>query len=347
MERFFKIISNVKLQNILLWIVVALFEFGPLFNGSFKGIISSNVYWLTALKIVLLAAATYLNTLILIPRLLKLKKYIYFVLANIINVLIFSFLMFVVTVFSYNDVGIDDSGWEHHVLYLISIIYILVFIVATTLVYFIKEWYKLKDVANQMIKLEKEKLESEHQALKAQLNPHFLFNTLNNLYSLSVAKSDLVPQTILKLSDLMSYILYECKEDLVDLDKEIEFLNNYIALEKLRSSKTKLSFNYEVNGSKVRISPLLFIPFIENAFKHSKSDNSNPEIKIDLIVDENNLRFSCVNSVGSEKNKVDSKYGGVGIDNVKKRLNLLYPERHSLNLSETDTHFKAAMQIKL
>lgn len=347
MERFFKIISNVKFQNTLLWIMVILFEFGPLFNGSFSGIISSNVYWLTGLKIVFLAAATYLNILILIPRLLKAKKYIYFVLANIVNITIFSFLMFVVTVFSYNDVGIDDSGWEHHVLYLTSIIYVLVFIVASTLVYFIKEWYKLKDIANQMMKLEKEKLESEHQALKAQLNPHFLFNTLNNLYSLSVAKSDLVPQTILKLSDLMSYILYECKEDLVGLDKEIEFLNNYIALEKLRSSKIQLSFNCNVNGSKMRISPLLFIPFIENAFKHSKSDNKDPEIKINLIVDNNELRFSCVNSIGSEQNKLDNKYGGVGIDNVKKRLNLLYPNRHSLELSETETHFKAAMRIEL
>ncbi len=188
MEKFFKVISKHTTQNILLWLIIAVFEIGPFMDQVFTGHISPNAFWFHCIKVILIAIATYINYLVFIPLFLKKKKYILFVLSNICNIAVFSSLIFVLTVLSYKHVSIHGGSWEHHILFTVSIVYILVFIIGSTMVYFIKEWHQLKDLATKMATLEKEKIESEHQALKAQLNPHFLFNTLNNLYSLSVAR---------------------------------------------------------------------------------------------------------------------------------------------------------------
>jgi len=347
MEKVFKALSTRKIQNILLWFIVAVFEIGPFLDQVFTGLISPNAFWLMGLKIILIASATYLNYLVLIPVFLSKKKYLLFALSNLVNAGIFSFLIFILTVLSYNHVQIHEGGWEHHILYTTSIVNILVFIIGSTMVYFIKEWYKLKDIASKMAILEKEKIESEHKILKAQLNPHFLFNTLNNLYALSVAKSDEAPKTVLKLSDLMSYVLYECKDEYVDLQKEINFLNDYISLEKLRSGKTQVLFSHSLNTGNQQIIPLLFIPFVENAFKHSRSDLDSPQIEIKLEMRSNSLYFYCKNSIGNKKTKIETKHQGVGIENVKKRLELIYPEKYELKITNKPSEFEVILKVTL
>jgi two-component system LytT family sensor kinase len=345
MDKFIKVISGKKMQNLLLWLIVTIFEVGPFLDQVFAGIISPNAVWLQGLKIVLIAGAVYFNYLVLIPSFIKTKKYLLFVISNLISALIFSTLIFIISIFTYKHVNLHESSWEHHILFTTSLVNILVFIIGSTMVYFIKEWYKLKDIASKMILLEKEKIESEHQALKAQLNPHFLFNTLNNLYSLSIAKSDKAPQVILKLSELMSYVLYECKEEYIELKKEVNFLNDYIELEKLRSGKIQAIFNAELSAKNPQISPLLFIPFIENAFKHSRSDFNSPKIEARMELKSNTLYFYCKNTIGNQKTKIETKYQGVGIENVKKRLELIYPHNHKLEIIDKESEFEVFLEI--
>ena len=193
---------------------------------------------------------------------------------------------------------------------------------------FFKYWYAEQE---QKIQAEKEKLNAELQLLKAQLHPHFLFNTLNNLYSLIYEKSDKAPQMLMRLSGLLSYVLYECKDDEVLLSKEISIIKDYVALEKERyGNRLEVSFNFSGDIDDKMIAPMLFQPFIENAFKHGTSEQLGKVwMSIDLSVRGNQLYFKVINSC--DNNPVTAPENpGVGIENVKKRLGLLYPERFEL-----------------
>jgi len=181
---------------------------------------------------------------------------------------------------------------------------------------------------------------TELQLLQSQLSPHFLFNTLNNLYGLSISDHQKVPNLILKLSDLLRYSVYEAKEVFVPLQDEIEYLKNYIAFEKIRLGKRlELALNIEpVHNRSVKIAPMLLIVFVENAFKHSK--NSHDEkifISIDLRTRGNSILFSIKNSCGEAPiaSGLAKKHSGFGLESVRKRLELLYRNRHELKISDT------------
>lgn len=200
--------------------------------------------------------------------------------------------------------------------------------------------------------LENRNLKSELNFLKSQINPHFLFNTLNNLYALTLKKSDKAPETVLKLSEMMRYMLYECNEDRVPLYKEVNYLRNYLELEKLRQGKNiKIDINLEGEVSNQRIAPLMFIPFVENSFKHGLSNHlSQGYIDIRLIVADSHLELSVENSKanvvpsGIQGNK---KSGGIGLINIKKRLQLLYPERYTLEIKEEPNKYKVTLNLEL
>jgi hypothetical protein len=193
---------------------------------------------------------------------------------------------------------------------------------------------------------EKEKTNAELQLLKAQIHPHFLFNTLNNIYSFSMAGSQKATGMIAKLSSLLSYILYDCKHNEVALEKELEILRNYIDLEKERyGNKLEISMNTEGDIPDKYISPLLFLPFIENAFKHGLSEQlEKPWLSIDISVKQNILYCKIINS--KNENNIAGRHG-IGIDNLKKRLQYLYPGRHELKLSDDGEVFVVAMMLEL
>ncbi|QQS52239.1 MAG: sensor histidine kinase [Bacteroidota bacterium] len=344
-----KVFSRKSIQHILFWILILTIEVFTYFEESSSNLTSSSAIWQHILRVVFSAIATYINYLILIPVFLRKSKFIPFVLCNVVNLVIFSFLVFIVAVTSYVNGNLQNGGiLEHHIIYTFSILYALFFIVASTMFYYAQEWNKLKDIASKLIRIEKEKIESEHNALKAQLNPHFLFNTLNNIYALSLAKSDNTPKIVLKLSELMSYILYECKEEFVPVQKEIDFLKNYIELEKIRTKNTQIEFNWDGNSADLKIAPLLFIPFVENSFKHSRTDSDISTITIKLHTDSQSvLHFYCKNNKGNQKTSVEEKYKGVGIENVKKRLALLYHQNHQLLISDEPYSYKVELDINL
>ncbi|HET7115204.1 MAG TPA: histidine kinase [Hanamia sp.] len=195
---------------------------------------------------------------------------------------------------------------------------------------------------------EKEKLNAELELLKAQLHPHFLFNTLNNLYSLVYEKSDKAPKMLMRLSGLLSYVLYECKANEVLLSKEIDIIKDYVALEKERyGDRLDVSFNFSGDIEDKMIAPMLFQPFIENAFKHGTSEQLGKVwMSIDLSVKENQLYFKIINSCDNSRVAVREKHG-VGIENVKKRLELLYPGKFELQNGIEDDVYIVSLSLEL
>lgn len=215
--------------------------------------------------------------------------------------------------------------------------------IAAAIVIF-KRWF----LEQQQTKhLEKEKLESELKFLKAQIHPHFLFNTLNNLYSLTLKKSDKAPDIVLKLSDLLDYMLYNCNDTEVKLEAEINQLRGYIELEKIRYGK-RLSVNFDVQGdpSGKVIAPLILIPFLENSFKHGASretKSSFVDVKIDI--QDACLFFSISNSFNNEELKNESYAEGIGLKNVQRRLELIYPNKHKLKIERKEGVFSVYLNV--
>ncbi len=175
--------------------------------------------------------------------------------------------------------------------------------------------------------------------LKAQVNPHFFFNTLNNIYSLVYRKSDDAPAALLKLSEIMRYMLYDSKTDTVPLPKELEHLENYLELEKLRLRDPNfISYQLDGDSSGMMIPPMLLLSFVENAFKHGKKRVKNPGITIDLKIEHDRLKFMVANYTLEEEANAN-KSGGIGLNNITRRLELLYPGSHTLHiLKESDQY---------
>lgn len=198
--------------------------------------------------------------------------------------------------------------------------------------------------------LESQNLQSELKFLKSQINPHFLFNTLNSLYALTLKKSDLAPEIVLKLSEMMRYMLYECNEKEVPLSKEINYMQNYLELEKLRHGN-KMLIDLKVSGDleDKKIAPLILIPFIENSFKHGVSNQvTHGFVNLELIVQENDLHMELENSKAPSLPKINGKRsGGIGLANVKRRMMILYPEKHALNISESPNTYKIELDLAL
>jgi two-component system LytT family sensor kinase len=221
-------------------------------------------------------------------------------------------------------------------------LYFVIYIFVTSLLRLARGWFHLQEI-------EKEKTVAELKALKSQINPHFLFNSLNSIYSLARKNSSQVPEKVIQLSDLMRHIIYDSDVEFILLPKEIEMIRNYIELQNLRTpenEKIELEVTGEIEGKKV--APLIFLPFVENSFKHGlKSGAENPFVKIKIEVLPNELIFEIENSKGKTSEIIDSKYKGIGIENVKKRLGLIYPNQHSLSILDTENIFKVILQIKL
>jgi hypothetical protein len=196
----------------------------------------------------------------------------------------------------------------------------------------------------QMRHLKEQQLSSELSYLKAQLHPHFFFNTLNNIYALALKQSTDTAPVVAKLADMMRYILYEAEQPLVPLSKEIAFLTNYINVEQIRYSRSAtIEFDVQVNEQDTFIQPLLLLPFVENAFKHGLQDETgNGFVNIIIYRDETELTLEVANSKPSVKRSIV----GVGLQNVRKRLELLYPGKHQLDVTSNETFYQANLTLR-
>ena len=206
---------------------------------------------------------------------------------------------------------------------------------------------KLKQNEKKQKELEKEKLHSELAFLKNQVSPHFFFNTLNNIYSLIGIDGPTAQESVLKLSKLMRYLLYESEHGETMMSHEIDFMNNYIDLMKLRiSQKVELKIDFPTGFQDFSIPPLLFVPFIENAFKHGVSYRDPSYIHIHMEIGNEKIKFVSENSIGSVQNP-ELRHSGIGLENVQKRLGLLFPVRHILKIENGKTIFKVELSIQI
>ena len=283
----------------------------------------------------------YMNLQVLIPRFLEKGKYAiygFFVLLLIAVGAGFYILLFgnwIDYIFRGYYFIAYYSFWD------ISI-YFAVFLVLTSLLHLARGWFRVKE-------LETEKNETELKALRSQINPHFLFNSLNSIYSLARKNSDVVPEKVVQLSDLLRHVIYESNAKTIPLEKEIEMIRNYIDLQNLRTPDSeKIEMKIQGDLKEKEIAPLLFLPFVENSFKHGmKGGGENVFVRIDIQVQKDFLLFDIENSKGKRTDIQENKYNGVGIENVRKRLELIYPEKYSLKIFDKQDTFKVTLNLKI
>lgn len=223
-----------------------------------------------------------------------------------------------------------------------TVLFLLIFTVGTC-ISVIQRWLKTEQNRKET---ENEKLNTELSFLKSQVNPHFFFNTLNNIYSLAVVRSEKTAPAVMKLSSIMRYILTETQRDLVPLRNEVDFIHNFIELQQVRlTDKVLVHFSAQGDIDTLLVAPLLFIPFVENAFKYGVSTKESSNITIEIKTDGNKIIFYGRNyMVGSENNLMENT--GIGINNVKRRLELMYPGKHHLTTSEKENYYTVHLEIE-
>ncbi len=289
------------------------------------------------------AFAVYTNFYILIPKLLKKKSYIFYIFWLIITLSISSLIIISLFLFIKEGVFTKQLFSTH---FFTSAVYVTI----TSLAKFVTDWIELQDISLRYNKVEREKLEAELNTLKAQINPHFLFNSLNNIYSLSLVNSEKTPQLILKLSDLMRHVLYESREDYIPLRKEVEFIGNFIELQRIRlNEKVDIQFHRHGDVSNGLIIPLILEPFVDNAFKHGPRSNSqHPFIHISLKIEANQLFFEVSNSCDEQETAKNDSAHGIGLRNARQRLAYLYKKReYDLDINKKENTFIVRLRINL
>ncbi len=282
----------------------------------------------------------YTNAYILIPRFVVKGRYSKFALSLLPLLVLLSFINWLSFTISMPERNFRLDGLVFF--YLFPSLFFLAISTA---------WKLFNDqLTNDKIRKEKEteNLKTELSFLRSQVSPHFMFNVLNNMVALARKKSDLLEPSLIKLSSLLRYMLYETDEEKVLLEKEIEYLQSYIDLQVQRFGK-KVTVNVAMNDidGSYYIEPMLLIPFVENAFKHGTGSTVNGEIKIELSAQNNQLHFMVSNSYCKNNLEIKDKTSGIGLQNVKRRLNLLYRQRHTLKIREDNNTFVVNLQLNL
>jgi hypothetical protein len=364
----------IIIAHVAIWICFFLlpYIFSPQ-PAEFASDISRYYITLYIVTNVFLLVFYYFNTLLLIPRLLLRKKWFSYTLLIISCLIAFLYLPREITncIRGTNEETLRHEFWQrranisrapsaanfgqnnqpppHHPPHRNRewyfpgsyAIFILVFTVGTCIV-MMQQWLEAERTKDE---IEHEKINTELSFLKSQVNPHFFFNTLNNIYSLAVVGSEQTAPAIMKLSSIMRYILTETQTNLVTLQNEIEFITNFIDLQSVRlTDKVKVDFKATGDIDDKLIAPLLFIPFIENAFKYGISTKENTIIEILLTATDNKVSFTVSNTI-VKADRADTT--GIGINNVKRRLELLYPDKHRLLVKEENNQFIVHLDIEL
>ena len=285
-------------------------------------------------------ALFYINSYLLMPILVHKKKYIRYLLylAIVVGVIcLFNWLSFTLLL-----PGKFFNAGLFMFFFMLPCIFILACSIAFTM-------FRDKLTSDRLsIEKETENLKTELAFLRSQVSPHFMFNVLNNMVSLARKKSDQLEPSLFKLSSLLRYMLYETDEDKVLLEREVEYLQSYIDLQLQRfGSKVKVNLMMEDYDSNCFIEPMLLIPFVENAFKHGTGFRQNSEINIELKTCEQKLYFVVSNYYDNSIVQQKDKTSGIGLQNVKRRLNLLYKNQHKLSIEKKDNFFTVTLQLNL
>ncbi|MBV7529784.1 sensor histidine kinase [Chitinophaga sp. sic0106] len=295
-----------------------------------------------------LVMGVYLNLSLLIPRLLRRSQF--FVYAITVALLIAMMAGFNMLLFN-KVVDYIFPGYFFISYYSFAelVQFSLIYVGLTTLLKLSRGWFQLMESENRLMRLQNEKADTELLYLKSQINPHFLFNTLNSIYSLSLRKDEKVPPTLLKLAAVMRYMIYESNDTLVPLESEINYLRDYIALHQVRhAGKADICFVVNGDPGKRRVAPFMFIVFVENGFKHGvEAGISDTFLHVSLNISGRELYLSVKNNKGLVDETENGAYKGLGLENVKRRLDMLYPGHHQLQITEDATTYAVALQLQL
>jgi len=348
-----RIIQKRWLTHVLFWILLLIFYTLAMQSGY------GSIYKSFSRNVILLIPqilASYYIIYFLNPTFLYKKKYIPFGILFLIGTYVFSILARVLVIHvveelyreppfrqeSLLEIAVDIKRLYRDFFYSV---YLPVFLVVS--IKLLKERFEEK---RRRELLEKEKITAELNFMRAQIHPHFLFNTLNNLYVLTLQKSDKAPDTVLKLSEMLDYMLYKCNENTVSISEEIQLIQNYIDLEQLRyGERLELVFNKDIDDPQTQIAPLILVSLIENAFKHGASGTVTiPKIKIKVSVKNEHLLFSIYNTKPSHVQKDTTSFKkGIGLVNTKSQLQLIYPDKHTMEISEDEASYRVTLQINL
>ncbi len=300
-----------------------------------------------ALRILFFVIIVYINLIYLFPYILKQNRFVLYMLLLLCLVILITPLEVLLTFYLIPGIGKPLSEaftFQSNATYFLGNFFVTF---SSSIYKIINDWIENQ---NEKVDLQRQNLRSELKYLKTQINPHFFFNTLNSLYALTLKKSDQAPEIVLKLSEMMRYMLYESNERMIELSKEINYVENYLELEKLRhGSNVQINFRTVGQANGHTIAPLLFIPFLENTFKHGIDHEINKGfVDIQLDITEKLISLSVKNS---KPQKIlnpahDKKVGGIGLTNVRRRLNILYPHKYKLDIDDSETEFRIFLQLK-
>ncbi|MCL6220324.1 sensor histidine kinase [Zunongwangia pacifica] len=317
------------------------------------GVLGTQIDWFLFFSIVLpvkflqigcLALFFYVNYLLLIPYILKKGNLIKYVLSVLGCILIFSPLYYLMEQIVYPLIGWKsyERDLDFSFAFIITLSANFVNIFLGLLLSYLMDWRTLR-AEKELV--EKEQLKTELAFLKSQVNPHYLFNTINDIYALTQQQSEEAPVALLKLSELLRYMLRESDDPYVLLSSEINYLDNVVALQKI-GQKGHAHIKFEVSGivGNQKIAPLILINFVENAFKHGVFISSKDPIQILIFVDRHDFNFHLKNKINTARK---DKTGGIGLANVKRRLSLLYPYRHELIINQQNDYFIVDLKIEL
>ncbi|MFK7848093.1 MAG: sensor histidine kinase [Rhodothermales bacterium] len=339
--------------HVVFWLVVL--SFYTLYFG-FRQVNYNQSLVFIGLLLPITIITTYFLLYWLIPKYLLNQRYFLFTLYFLYTLLFSLYLELLLVLLLYINISDYQNMFvKPGLIDLLDVLvgmYLVVFLAVA--INLLKRWLYIQSkhaaLETKRIETELKLKDAELQLLKSQIHPHFLFNTLNNLYALALDGSERVPDIVLKISQQLDYMLYRSDQSDVPVRDEISHIQNYLALEALRYDAERVKVHMEVSGNpdKHQIAPLLLIPFIENSFKHGVSQSKDPGwIDISINIKDSLLEFSINNSKGAAKSTVPERTSGLGLNNVKRRLALLYPDKFELNITDTPDQYQVNLKIQL
>lgn len=335
------------LLHLVFWFFVLIFYsyFFSIGNTTFENAFSFSLF-----LVPITIATTYLSIYKLIPDYLITKRYFRFIIYSFYTLVISSYLAAASVFFSL----IYLSGFEYsemnpgtkNIILVLGAVYLIVFVISAfkLLKINLKQITHTKTLETKILETQLKLKEQELHYLKMQIHPHFLFNTLNTMYGFALQKSDSTPEMILKLSNLLDYLLYQVDKPAVPLSQEINHIRDYISLEQMRfNDRLEVAFQVKECNETVSIAPMIFLPFVENSFKHGVMNNGKLQIEMIIYCEDSQVYFKIKNS----NNVQLASSQGIGLENIKKRLELLYKGRYNLDITESAVSYNVELNINL
>lgn len=334
------------LIHVAFWCVYASFFLYQITSPGGKDRSWSNILKDFGLHMIVMIGISYTNYFLFLPKLLRDKNLGRYLLSFLPVFFVVTYILLLGKQMVLAEI-LPSVKWIYSFRFGLNVFLGALFIVAfVSLLRFVEDWFEMEANKKEM---ENERLTSELRFLKAQINPHFLFNTLNNLYYLAYKQSPNTTEVIAKLSQMMRYMIYDSNHPRVPLDKEIEYMSNYISLEKMRLND-EVPIRFDVHGSTegLMITPLIFITFLENAFKHGVSNTAKDSwVEADIRIENSICTYAVSNRKLSEPSKTVTEKSGIGLQNLKRRLELTYPDRYDLHIDDLPDVYRVKLKLDL